>query len=136
MTQVLETLPERVRRRENLLSPSHRKIARFCINEPKEASELTALRIANKLGVSESTVVRFALRMGYEGFPDMQASIRAAAQERTILGSVGEIPARDKRVHDALLTDAASLRAAVEAFDYQLLHECSAALHRARRVHI
>lgn len=131
-----ETLPERVRRNENLLSASQRKIARFCISQPREASDLTALRIANQLGVSESTVVRFALRMGYDGFPDMKAALRATTQDRALRESAGEVHERDFRVHQALSVDNESLRETIARFDFAMLHECGMALHQARRVHV
>jgi DNA-binding MurR/RpiR family transcriptional regulator len=131
-----ETLPERVRRREDLLSGSQRKIARYCITQAREASQLTALRIAEKLAVSESTVVRFAIRMGYQGFPDMQAAMRRAAAQRTATDAAGTISPRDARVHASLRGDLEALAQSVESFDYETLHECAEALHGARRLYV
>ncbi|OKI43566.1 MurR/RpiR family transcriptional regulator [Micromonospora sp. CB01531] len=131
-----ETLPERVRRKEDLLSASQRKIARYCITQPREAAQLTALRIAEKLGVSESTVVRFAIRMGYEGFPDMQAAIRRAAEQRAATQVAGTTSPRDGRVHSSLRGDLDALTQTVESLDYQALHDCAEALHGARLLHV
>jgi DNA-binding MurR/RpiR family transcriptional regulator len=75
-------LPERIRLKQDQLSPGQRAVARFCLADPQAASELTAMRIAEQVGVSESTVVRFALRLGYDGFPHMQSAIRDSMQQR------------------------------------------------------
>jgi len=76
-----EPLSERVRRNYASLSEGQRRIARFCVNEPARAASLTAQRIGSELGLSESTVVRFAVALGYEGFPSMQAELREAVAE-------------------------------------------------------
>jgi DNA-binding MurR/RpiR family transcriptional regulator len=136
MTSDEETLPERVRRKEDLLSASQRKIARYCISQPKEAAELTALRIADKLEVSESTVVRFAVHMGYKGFPDMQAAIRRTSEQRAGAHLPGSVSPRDARVHASLRSELDALTQGVETFDYETLHECATVLHQARRLHV
>ena len=61
---------------QDRLSPGQRRVARFCLSQPGSASELAAVRIGNMIGVSESTVVRLALRLGYAGFPELQQAIR------------------------------------------------------------
>lgn len=136
MSRTVETLPERVRRKEDRLSVSQRKIARYCITQPREASELTALRIAEKLGVSESTVVRFAIRMGYKGFPDMQAAIQLAAAQRTARYEGGSAPPRDTRVASSLHEDLDNLQQSVDTFDYEILEEAAQALFAGRQLHV
>jgi DNA-binding MurR/RpiR family transcriptional regulator len=61
---------------QDRLSPGQRRVARFCLSQPTSASELAAARIGGIIGVSESTVVRLALRLGYDGFPELQQAIR------------------------------------------------------------
>jgi DNA-binding MurR/RpiR family transcriptional regulator len=68
-------LPERIRMNQDRLSPGQRRVARFCLSQPRSASELAAVRIGSMIGVSESTVVRLALRLGYSGFPELQHAI-------------------------------------------------------------
>jgi DNA-binding MurR/RpiR family transcriptional regulator len=69
-------LPERIRTNQHLLSPGQMRVARFFLSQPRAASELAAARIGSQIGVSESTVVRLALRLGYPGFPELQQAIR------------------------------------------------------------
>jgi DNA-binding MurR/RpiR family transcriptional regulator len=69
-------LPERIRTNQDLLSPGQMRVARFFLSQPHAAGELAAVRIGHQVGVSESTVVRLALRLGYPGFPELQQAIR------------------------------------------------------------
>jgi DNA-binding MurR/RpiR family transcriptional regulator len=69
-------LPERIRMNQDRLSPGQRRVARFFLSQPGAASELAAARIGMMIGVSESTVVRLALRLEYAGFPELQQAIR------------------------------------------------------------
>ncbi len=57
------------------MSPSQLKVARFILDFPQEAAFLTASRLAERIGVSEATVVRFASFLGFEGYGKMRASI-------------------------------------------------------------
>ena len=43
---------------------------------------MTASRLGKKVGVSESTVVRFAAELGYDGYPDMQKSLQKMIRNR------------------------------------------------------
>jgi DNA-binding MurR/RpiR family transcriptional regulator len=69
-------LPERIRTNQDRLSRGQMRVARFCLSQPSAAGELAAARIGSRIGVSESTVVRLALRLGYPGFPELQQAIR------------------------------------------------------------
>jgi DNA-binding MurR/RpiR family transcriptional regulator len=82
MTEPL-LLPERIRLFQDRLSAGHKRVARFILSEPESASRLAAVRIGRLVGVSESTVVRLALRLGYEGFPELQQAIKDTLETRS-----------------------------------------------------
>jgi DNA-binding MurR/RpiR family transcriptional regulator len=69
-------LPERIRLFGARLTAGQRQVARFCLTQPEQAGQLTAARIGRSVGVSESTVVRLATALGYDGFPELQGAIR------------------------------------------------------------
>lgn len=56
-------------------SKGHKKIANTVLNDYAKISDLTAVRLARTVGVSESTVVRFAYALGYEGYSEFQRAI-------------------------------------------------------------
>ncbi len=63
------------------LSKGHKKIASFILEQSEEAVFMTALEIGERLGVSESTVVRFASKLGLQGYPDLQAKLQMWMKE-------------------------------------------------------
>ncbi len=54
------------------LSKGHKKIADFILNNYEKASFMTAAKLGKTVGVSESTVVRFASNIGFDGYPEFQ----------------------------------------------------------------
>ena len=55
------------------MSKSHKKIADFIKEHYDQAVFMTAAKIGSILEISESTVVRFASGLGFDGFPDFQS---------------------------------------------------------------
>ena len=51
------------------LSKGQKQIARYIVEHYDKAAFMTAARLGQAVGVSESTVVRFASELGYEGYP-------------------------------------------------------------------
>lgn len=57
------------------MSKSHKKIADFIINHYDQAVFMTAAKLGAGLDISESTVVRFAMALGYSGYPEFQKDL-------------------------------------------------------------
>ena len=57
------------------MSKSHKKIADFIKEHYDQAVFMTAAKIGEKLSISESTVVRFASGLGYDGYPEFQKKL-------------------------------------------------------------
>ena len=60
-------------------SKGQKAIARFILEHYEKAAYMTAAVLGKKTGVSESTVVRFASELGFEGYPEFQRALREAA---------------------------------------------------------
>ncbi len=58
------------------MSKGHKKIADFICEHYDKAAFMTAAKLGEKVEVSESTVVRFASIMGFEGYPEFQHVLR------------------------------------------------------------
>ncbi|MFI7005079.1 MurR/RpiR family transcriptional regulator [Streptomyces sp. NPDC050145] len=75
-------LADVIRHKLGDLSPAERKVARvLLVNYPSAGFETVAV-LADRAGVSAPTVVRFATRLGYRGFPDFQTALREELDER------------------------------------------------------
>ena len=68
------------------------------------ASHMTASALAEAVGISESTVVRFAMAMGYEGYPEMQRAFRESLRVR--MTTVERIEDTNDRFRGADIADA------------------------------
>jgi len=66
---------ERINQNYNSFSKSQRLIAEFVLNNYSQASAMTAAKLAETVKVSESTVVRFATELGYDGYPGFIAEL-------------------------------------------------------------
>lgn len=72
----LDSLAERIS--EQRLSPTHRRIAHFLLFHPGDAVFLSGSDLADRVGVSAPSVSRFAFSLGFDGYPDLLAFLRAA----------------------------------------------------------
>ncbi len=63
-------------------SKGQKAIARFMIEHYDKAAFMTANRLGEVVGISESTVVRFAVRLGYEGYPELQKAVQDMIRNR------------------------------------------------------
>lgn len=64
------------------MSKSHRRIAQYVLEHYDEAAFDTAAKIGKRIGASESTVVRFAVAIGYAGYPEYQKALGDALRNR------------------------------------------------------
>lgn len=58
------------------LSKSHKKLVAYITENYDKAAFMTASKLGEKVGVSESTVVRFATEMGFKGYPELQKELQ------------------------------------------------------------
>lgn len=72
----------RINERFASMSKSHKAIANFIREHYDKAVFMTAARLGETLGISESTVVRFASGMGYEGYPEFQKALEEWVQNK------------------------------------------------------
>lgn len=68
--------------RRSGLSKGQLRIAHYIIENADKAAFMTASKLGQKVGVSESTVVRFALELGYDGYPEMRKALQEMIRNR------------------------------------------------------
>jgi DNA-binding MurR/RpiR family transcriptional regulator len=74
----------RIQRRNKTFSHNQKRIARYILNNTSEVAFLTALKLGQKLDISESTVIRFAISIGYDGFAEMQKDLQGLVKDKLI----------------------------------------------------
>ena len=71
-----------IERRMPEFSKSQKYIAKYITEHYEKAAFMTAAKLGVAVGVSESTVVRFADEMGFDGYPEMQRALRSYGRNR------------------------------------------------------
>ena len=133
---ILDTLQEKMPE----FSKGQRRLAQFIMESYDKAAFMTANRLGKAVGVSESTVVRFAVELGYNGFPDMQKAMQEMVVNR--LTSVQRIEVANDRIGNqdivstVLQADIDKLRQTGETVDRKEFQAAVNAILKARRVYI
>ena len=79
-------------------SKGQKRIANYILESYDKAAFMTASKLGKRVNVSESTVVRFAAELGYDGYPSMQRSLQKMIRNR--LTSVQRIEVANDRMGD------------------------------------
>ena len=77
-----QELIQRLNHSGKKLSKSHRRIAECIVSHYDKVVFMTASRLGEYVGVSESTVVRFAAALGYSGYPQLQKALQELIRHR------------------------------------------------------
>ncbi len=101
---------ERIRQYVAICSKGHKKIGTYILQNYIPASYMTASSLAKEVGVSESTVVRFAMDIGFDGYPGLQTALKSMLKNK--LTSVERISIASERMGEDMLT--ATLNAEIE----------------------
>ena len=135
-----DQLSERIQGSRRGFSKSQRAIAQYLQDHPEEVAFMTASRLGATVGVSESTVVRFATEIGYSGYPAMQQAVQEMIRNK--LTSVQRLEMTSRNIPPEKLLDAALgqdidiLRRTRENMDEPAFYQAVDALVGAKRVFV
>lgn len=121
-------------------SKGQRRIAAYITESYDKAAFMTASRLGKAVGVSESTVVRFAVELGYDGYPSMQKAMQEMVLNR--LTSVQRIGIANERIANqdivamVLQADADKLRQTSETVNREAFNAAIKAITKARRIYV
>ncbi|OGA35448.1 MAG: hypothetical protein A3G80_15330 [Betaproteobacteria bacterium RIFCSPLOWO2_12_FULL_62_13b] len=134
---VMETLQAKL----EALPPSQKGLARFLLSHFDEAVFLTAAQLARRSGTSESSVIRFAKRLQYRGFPELQEDLQAllrrnlAPKER--MQRAGGIPEKSEAILDRISEMAlTNIRESRKLLNPQVLKEAAKAITAAHTKYV
>lgn len=100
---MVSNLLVRIDMNRNTFSKGQRRIANFIEEHYDEAAFMTAAKLGEIVGVSESTVVRFATEIGYDGYPYLQKAMQEMIRDK--LTSIGRIEVTTGRIGDKDVLD-------------------------------
>ncbi len=121
-------------------SKGQKRLAEFIRNEYDKAAFLTAAKMGEEVGVSESTVVRFAAALGYEGYPGFQKALGELV--RTKLNSIQRMEVtygrigRGEILASVLQADIDKIKMTLSAIDEHVFEQAVDMLLNARKIYV
>ena len=121
------------------LTQAQKRIAEAIVDNPEFVAFATVDKLSARLGIASSTIVRFAYRLGLDGYPELQERVRVLVRSR--LRGAGDAGDDSSIAHLGESTAAASLRHdldnlrnTVSELDAATLDKAVDVICRARRV--
>ncbi|NCE64208.1 MurR/RpiR family transcriptional regulator [Pseudoflavonifractor sp. 524-17] len=121
-------------------SKGQRLIAHFILESYDKAAFMTASRLGRTVNVSESTVVRFAAELGYDGYPAMQKALQEMIRNK--LTSIQRIEVSNDRIGNqdilsmVMQSDMDKIRLTLDEVDRKAFNQAVNAIVLARRIYI
>ena len=137
--QDMQDMMRRLNQSGKRLSKGHRKIAEYIVERYDKAVFMTASKLGEKVGVSESTVVRFASAMGYEGYPQLQRALQELVRHWLTAVQRFEMATeidQSEVLRTVLHADMQNIRTTTEEIDAQAFDDVVDKIIDARHIYI
>ena len=121
-------------------SKGQKKLADYIREEYDKAAFLTAAKMGEVVGVSESTVVRFATALGYKGYPEFQKALEELV--RTKLNSIQRMEVTYGRISQAeildsvLQSDIEKIKLTMANIDHTIFEMAVDTILNARKIYV
>ena len=121
-------------------SKGQKKLADFIRLDYDKAAFLTAAKMGEEVGVSESTVVRFAMALGYDGYPGFQRALGELVRMK--LNSIQRMEVTYGRISQGeilttvLHSDIEKIKLTMEAIDHETFEMAVDTILNARRIYV
>ena len=121
-------------------SKGQRRIAQYILDNYDKAAFMTAAKLGKATQVSESTVVRFAAQLGYDGYPEMQKALQELVRGR--LTSIQRIQVSREQMDSqdilgsVMQRDMESIHNAIDRLDRSAFNSAVDKLLKARHIYI
>ncbi|MCT4618729.1 MAG: MurR/RpiR family transcriptional regulator [Marinisporobacter sp.] len=122
------------------LSKGQKLIAQFITNNYDKAAFMTASKLGNRVGVSESTVVRFANALGYDGYPQLQKELQELIKTKLTTVQRLEMSADYSNegavLKKVLKADMDNIKATIEEIDDEVFQDVVNSIFKAKKIYI
>ena len=122
------------------LSKGQKRLADYVTENYDKAVFLTAAKLGETVGVSESTVVRFATQLGYKGYPDFQKALEELVRNK--LNSIQRMEVTYGRISQSeilknvLHSDIEKIKLTLETIDQKAFDLAIETILHARKVYV
>lgn len=139
-TAMNKNLLAEIERRLPDFSKSQKIISNYILQDYDKAAYMTASKLGAEVHVSESTVVRYAIELGFEGYPEFQHALQEIV--RTKLTSFQRMEVTNNLIGDGdvltkvLLSDIDKIKRTVEEIDREAFDEAVDSIVNAKHIYI
>ena len=129
-----------INEKRNSFSKSQRLIADYILDNCGEAAYVTAGKLASSIGVSESTIIRFAYELGFGGYPELQKYLKSFTKSK--LTSVQRMELACEKIGsgnvlDSILkADIGYIEKTLEEIDKSQFEAAAEAISGAKKIYI
>jgi len=121
-------------------SKGQKRIASYILENYDKAAFMTASKLGKLVGVSESTVVRFASELGYDGYPSMQRALQEMIRSRLTstqrIQAAGDMLSGQDVLATVMQSDAEKLRMVISETDRAGFDAVEEKIMKARHIYI
>ena len=125
---------------EKKLSKGHKKLVKYISENYDKAAFMTASRLGETVGVSESTVVRFATEMGFKGYPELQKELQQMIKSKLTAVQRMEVSSNligeDNAIKKVLNGDVELIRDTLESVSEVEFKKAVEIINKAKRIYI
>ena len=129
----------RLNKNYKTLSKGQKQLAAYITENYDRAAFITASKMGRIVGVSESTGVRFAYALGYDGYPELQKSLQELLRNKLTsvqrIQLTGDLQPNDV-LRSVLKSDVSNIRATIDLIDNASFNAAINALLEAKKVYI
>jgi len=122
------------------LSKGQKLIAGYILEHYDKAAFMTAVKLGTSVGVSESTVVRLANKLGFSGYPELQKSFQELIKNKlTTVQRIelsNDFMTQENALKSVLKADMENIRATLEKINHQTFEDVVNSLFKARKIYI
>lgn len=122
------------------LSKGQKLIADYILKHYDKAAFMTAAKLGTSVGVSESTVVRFAIELGYEGYPELSKSLQELVKTKLTavqrLELTNDLVNEENALKGVLKADMENIRATLEKVNQKTFDYFIDEVFRAEKIYI
>ena len=133
-------LQMRIEEKYRDLSKGQKRVAEYVLDNYDKAVFLTAARLGEVVGVSESTVVRFATQLGYKGYPEFQKALEELVRNR--LNSIQRMKVTYGRISQSqiletvLQSDIEKIKQTLNGIDHSAFNQAINTILNARKIYV
>lgn len=122
------------------LSKGQKLIAEYILKHYDKAAFMTAAKLGTSVGVSESTVVRFANQLGYGGYPELQKALQELIKNKLTTVQRIELSndfiSHNNALKGVLKSDIENIRVTLEKIDHLAFDEAVNNIFKAKNIYI